>query len=253
MVGHGDQQREQLVTLRNVVMREMEGEEEDILMEDERSFTARFHEIVGNCLVSLSDNDGNEISDPTVLKKAPNSMLIGDLFLCFLKVREVTVGTDLRWKAKCPNCKQVDPDTGEKTKPTMITVQFNLRDLKVLEFKGDPLVREKTCTTERGRSVVWKMMTGAMERELSKVRGRKKERGTAALSVRLKTVDGKPADYKILKRMPYMERLGIRKQFDDEGGVETDVDALCHMCGHRFKSQIKIASENFFGLSEEES
>ena len=241
--------KEETVSLYKVRAREMQGWEEDILSEEDSSIIDRFHRIVGSCLLRLSDDNGNEITDRKVLVGAPDRLLMSDLLVCILKIRQCTVGDDLRWQVNCPNCTTVDATSG-KENPTKFTALYSLADLKIDSLEGDRLKRVREFTTPRGNVVTWEMMNGLMERSLEKIRAKKKDRATAGLMVRVKTINGVPCTFETLKDLGMQERQRIRKDFENEGGVDTDIDVVCHKCGHKFKTSLEITGGNFFGLSE---
>ena len=240
---------ERLVSLYKLHARELGGEEEDILAEEDTPTTVKFHKIVSSCLLSISDDEGNVVKDPKVLVKASDRLLMSDLLIGILRVRQCTVGNNLQWPVDCPECESVDPKSGSAI-PTKITVLFNLDDLEIKPLEGDRTVRLREFTTSRGAKVTWEMLNGSMERELMKVRGRVKDKATAGMLVRLRTVNGEPATMKNVKALSFVERGEIRdKYLKSEGDIVRDVKALCHRCGANFKTPIRITGDNFFDLS----
>jgi len=237
---------DRIVSLYRVQVREMQGWEEDILSEENTSLTERFHRIVGGCLLRLSDDEGNEVTDKKVLTGAPDRMLMSDLLVCILKIRQCTVGDDLRWKVECPNCTTVDEQTGEEKK-TKFTAIYSLKDLKIEALEGERTKRVRELKTSRGNVITWEMMNGLMERSLERVRGKKKDRATAGLMVRVKTINNIAPTSEVLKNLSWTERTEIRKQFESEGGIETDIEVACHKCGKEFKTPMEIGGD-FFGL-----
>lgn len=234
---------ESLTILNEATVREMSGFEEDIIANTSMSYTERMHSLVSNCLVSLTDGNGATINSRKKIEKIPDQLLMSDLLVSVLRIREATVGSEIRQKVRCPEC------TTDDGRPFTWTAILNLSDFQGLPVEGDPLIEEREFTTSRGTKVVWKLMTGEMEKRVSKVQNKSKA-STMALLSRLVSVNDQPADSKVLQRMPSPERQEIRRQFDQEGGIETDFDAVCGNCGHGFKVGLEVGGSDFFFPSE---
>jgi hypothetical protein len=227
-------------------VREMCGEEEDIIANDKVSFTKRLHQLVGSCLTTLEDGDGHSITDRKQLAIIASKMLMSDLLVCVIRIREVTIGNEIRQVVSCPNC--VD-DEGN---PYSWTAILDLSEFEALPVKGDAAMSVREYTTSRGTVVTWEMMTGDAEliHERKKL---SKDKATASLLTRVRTLNGEVATKVNLKALSYVERNEIRKQFDAEGGVETDFDAVCRNCDHEFKVPLEVGGMRFFNPSEASS
>ena len=46
------------------------------------------------------------------------------------------------------------------------------------------------------------------------------------------------------------ERMEIRDQFDDEGGVDTSINVTCTACGIDFITDMEVTGKGFFTLTE---
>lgn len=232
--------------LNNATIREMTGDDEDIIANDSKGFTERMHQLVGNCLTSLSDGQGKTITDKNFLANVPKQLLMSDLLVSILRIRQVTVGDEVRQKIRCPSC------TNDEGKPYIWTAILSLKDFDGLPVEGDPLKNIRECTTSRGTKVIWEMMTGEIEIESGKKKNTR-EKATLALMARVRDINGETDSKKIkaiLKSMSFVERQEIRKEFDAEGGIETDFDCICNNCGHEFKANLDIGGTSFFLPSE---
>jgi predicted Zn-ribbon and HTH transcriptional regulator len=230
--------------LNEATIHEMTGDEEDIIANENQSFTQKVHALVGSSLTSLSDGDGHMITDRKMLmEKVPQKLLMSDLLVSFLRIREVTVGSEVRQKVRCPEC------TNDEGQPFIFTVILDLSEFEGLPVEGDPLQTIREYTTPRGVKITWEMMDGELELAHEKKKNAK-EKATAALLARVRTVNGEPAKKEVLKKMAYVERTAIRKQFDQEGGIETDFDCKCRNCGYQFKVPLEIGGTDFFSPSE---
>jgi predicted Zn-ribbon and HTH transcriptional regulator len=178
-----------------------------------------------------------------LMEKVPQKLLMSDLLVSFLRIREVTVGSEVRQKVRCPEC------TNDEGQPFIFTVILDLSEFEGLPVEGDPLQTIREYTTPRGVKITWEMMDGELELAHEKKKNAK-EKATAALLARVRTVNGEPAKKEVLKKMAYVERTAIRKQFDQEGGIETDFDCKCRNCGYQFKVPLEIGGTDFFSPSE---
>ena len=225
--------------LNKAQMREMTGYEEDILADDKSSITQRMHDVVGNCLISLSDEKGHSIVDPNVLKTIPLNLLMSDIVVATFRLREVTVGSEYRQKVACPNC--IDDDD----KPNAWTAILNLSDFKSIPASGDLTKAVREFETKRGNKITWEMLSGAGELAYENMK-KSKERATAVLMARIRTINGQPATKDAVKRLPMLERQEIRKEFDVEGGIETSFDSVCKRCKQEFKTELEMGGSSFF-------
>ena len=158
----------------------------------------------------------------------------------------MTVGSEVRQKVKCPEC------TTDEGKPFIWTVILNLSEFNGLPVEGNALDDMREFVTTRGTNVKWKMMTGAMEKDAEKIKNPSKV-ATLTLLRRVVEINGEPATVASLQDMSSTERQEIRKQFDAEGGIETDFECACRNCGSTFSTQLEIGGANFFFLSDQSS
>lgn len=227
------------VLYNKATIREMSGYEEDIIANEKMTFTHRMHALVGNCLLSLSDGGSNEITSSKILLKATDDLLMSDLLVCVFKIREVTVGSEVRQKVTCPEC------TTDEGKPFIWTAILNLSEFGGIPVEGDPYEDTREFTTSRGTKIRWKMMTGAMEKNTEKTKNPSKA-ATLALLNRVISVNDEDASVSLLQSLFSVERQEIRDAFDVEGGIETDFECVCRNCGSEFKTQLEIGGAGFF-------
>lgn len=231
----------------NVVkMRELRGHEEDVLTNDKVDITIRLHQILSNCLVSVSDRGENVIDAPNELKKLlsshPRGLLMSDTLVLLFRLREVTVGDEYRQKVVCPKCTTNDGD------PYSWTHIGSMADLEIIPATGDLSQYRRSYTTTRGNVIEWDMLTAAREAELSKNK-LSKDKATRSLLMRVVTINGAVATMDALKDLSFVERQEIREQFDSEGGMKTDLQMACRNCGHEFTVGLDIDARDFFNPS----
>jgi len=254
--------------LRNVKLREISGWEEDLLDRDEGSReSALVQELLANCLLELSDDEGHIVSSDTpegkqLLRAVPGKLILSDLTTLFIRLRQLTVGDKVTFSVKC-----TDPTCG-----TLFTKIADLSQVGVIDVEGDPLERVRTLTTDRGNVIKWRMMTGQMqqkaeadaldiEAELQRRGGRKTTRAnmlktkkeskaTAFLLNRIVSINDQEPTYQMVKDLAWSERQDIRDAFDQEGGMDTEILVRC-ACGNSFLTNISLTARNFFSRSVE--
>lgn len=230
-----------------VTLREMTGEEEDMLSDESVDTITNLHRVVTSCVTQVRDSNGNVVDDKLVLKRLigshPNGLLMSDMLVLLFKLREVTVGDEYRQVIKCPDCETVD---GE---PYSWTHIGSIKDLAAIPVTENPSEPVRIYTTSRGNVINWTMLTGVKQAEMMRVK-RKKDRATTALLMRVNTINNEPATMNNLKTMSFKERQEIRKQFDAEGGINTDIPVVCRNCGHNFTVEMEMNTRGFFFPSE---
>jgi len=226
-----------------VTLKEMTGHEEDILSNDKLTVTERLHKVLGRCITEIATEDGSEcITDKDTLLTLPNKLLMSDIVVLLIRLRQVTVEDLYRFQIRCPGC-------------TVAQMKgINLSTLEVHPVKGDVLSRVRTFMLRDEREAVWEMMTGRHEKEQAskKIKKDARSRATQALMVRVKTIDNEPVTPVMLKDLSQKEREALRREFDQEGGIETSFDVTCNACGIEFVSELEIGGGNFFSHSEPE-
>lgn len=233
--------------LSKIKLKEISGAEEDVIANDKMGFTARMLDVVAGCTESLSDDDGNVMDDPKRISKLVRRFAIGDLTACLFYIRIISVGTEYRQLVTCPYPK-CDAGNG---RPYSWTARFDLfNDFPVKKCKQDPMKDVHEYTSKRGTQVTWRYMTGEARLKFES-NATTRERATAALMMRVVTVNGEPATSDNLRSLGMMDRKEIRDYMvEQEGGIDTTVEAECKNCGHIFKNELEMAGFSFFVPSE---
>jgi hypothetical protein len=222
--------------------KELTGAEEDVITNDKLSFTNKMVQVVRGCTVALIGENGQEVTGEKDLVKAIPKMTIGDLTVALFRIREMTVGNEYRQIVTCPNenCLTLEE------KPFSWTAMFNLsEDFPLKPCSGDPHDVVREFITERGTKVTWSFMTGEARIRYENT-ATSKDRATAVMMMRARTINDKPATKEVLRSLSMPDRAEIReKMVADEGGIDTSFDAECKNCGHEFKGSI-VSSFDFF-------
>ena len=217
----------------DIQVREITGEEEEILAAKNMSPVKKINKVMANCTVSIGPASGKEVE--AIIPDLPQ----GDRLFLLLAIRRTSLGDEMPFEAKCPSCER----------DSQLTV-----DLSELEIKPmpDPKIRTYSVVLPRSqKSVLMKVMTGRGEELVSKVvTAAGKDGLTASLLARTESVDSAPATLDTLKSLSLADRNYMRDQFEEhEGGVDTEVEVECPGCGFEFFTDIDFGAAGFFNPS----
>jgi len=224
-----------------VTLREMTGHEEDILSNDNMDINERMYKILGRCIEQLESSEtGQVVTDKKRLAESVNNMLMSDNITLLLRLRQVSIGDKVTFRIRCPECK------------TSQSKVFDLRKIEHVPMKGDKKTRLREYKTKNGNLIQWQMVDGAKQKSIdaSQEQKFKRDRATKALMRRVQTINGEPVTLANLKDLPMKERMEIRRQFDDEGGVDTTINVTCTACGVDFITDMEVTGKGFFTPSE---
>lgn len=216
----------------SILVREMTGEEEEILAAKNMPSSKKINTILGRCTDSIGD-----ISGPFVDQIIPD-LIQGDRIYLLIAIRRVSLGNDMPFLTKCPSCSQ--------------DARFVL-DLADLEVKTMPNPMIRTYPLElpkTGKKLVMKVLTGRGEDAIGKADKRGKDVITSAIFARVDSMDEKPVTMKDLKALPLIDRNFLRNEWEDhEGGVDTEVKIDCPSCGVEYDTELDISQQGFFNPS----
>lgn len=211
-----------------VVVREITGAEEDILAARKVKIGKKMNELIGRCLQRIGT-----ITERSEIMRAVMEMTLGDrVYLMFL-IRRATLGDAYPFEVVCGNC-------GKKSDFVV--------DLSTLETKKpeDPMKRVFDVDLPSGRKIRFRVATGKDEEKLTQAMDGM-DSLSQALLIRLELLDGKPPTMADLKAMGLRDRAFLREKFiEEEGGVETSVDAECEKCGFEFEATVDVGQSGFF-------
>lgn len=216
----------------DVVVKEMTGEEEEILAARNMPVTKKINRILARCTESIGS-----IGGPLVNTVIPD-LTQGDRVYLLIAIRRASLGNEMPFLTKCPGCEQ--------------DARFVL-DLADLETKKmpDPLIRSYDLELPKsGRKVRMKVLTGRGEEAISKASTKGVDLISTAIFVRIDSIDDKPATMKDLKSLPLMDRNFLREAWEEhEGGVDTTVEIECPSCAHEYDTDLDISQQGFFNPS----
>lgn len=215
----------ELVT--EVQVREITGEEEDLLGARNMDGGKKITQLLAGCLVRLG-----AVTDKDALLGHVRDMTLGDRVFLMFAIRRVTLGDELPCEEKCPECGKTDS---------------YVADLGALKVKNMPNPKQRIydVVLPSGGTARYHIMTGKDEEKVSKLDAR--DQGSAVLLSRLDMLNGNPVTLDAVKKMPMRDRNFLRDQFEDvEGGVETGMDFACPNCSHEFVAELNPGTTGFF-------
>jgi rubredoxin len=220
--------------LTEVQVREITGNEEDMLASTQIPAYKKVTTLLAGCLVRL----GN-VMDKGKLVTMVDELPQGDRMFLLFAIRRTTLGDQMPLREECPSC-------GEKS-----LFMLDLSELKTREMP-DPTKRVYDVALPSGVSARFRVSTGNDEIRVAKTIKREREDALSqALLQRLELLNGEPPSLLTVKNLSLRDRLALRERFQEvEGGVDTAMDMECPVCGHTWEEEMDLSNRNFFFPSE---
>lgn len=218
------------------VVREMTGEEEDLLA-GKGPVLPRLNRVILNCL-----NQVGGFSERVDLSRAVDTLTAADRMHLLLSIRRASIGDDYNVKVKCSSC------SGEWD------ASIDLANLEIT-MMSDPTTRDRENTLSSGKIVGWHVMDGRDEEWLISHQKKQRDVLTLAILARVDKIDEDKLDRKsgvkeslgVLKKLSMRERNELRGLFkEEEGTVDTEVEYECPHCNAEFKSDLDVGQAGFF-------
>lgn len=264
---------------KEVEIDEMEGDEEDILADQERaeggagtykrSGPARITEILSRCTTRIGKDvrpNGNrgpmgERLLPDYFKGAWDLGFTSDRIFTMIRLRQLSLGNVYRFSRNCPACKK-----------EILNICVDLAGLLVID-KPLELAAQDFHAVElpRSRDIVnWRFVRGVDEEIIdATMKEHKSDFVSALLYRRIASVQKfdeasnlhlspeKPEGGLVyLKRMKTMDRRYFAAACDDgEGGIDTNIQIICDngSCRTEFTTKLQVMGGDFFFPSETHS
>jgi predicted nucleic-acid-binding Zn-ribbon protein len=213
----------------NVVIRELIGEDEDILYNRSLERYDRVLSVVKNSVIELSSADNLfKISDPKEISKAIDAMVSLNLTFFLLKLRQISVEDNVTLKITCSECKATESKT--VTLSSFEFPSYSYKDTSYIVKFPDGSETECHLTTV-GDDYKMSKIPEADANYLSKI-----------ASLRIDKISNKPVE------------RGVKKVKEVDKEVEVEIDtALSFVKSMSLKSRRKfrdefIKKENIFKL-----
>jgi|TARA_Y100000310_G_scaffold328163_1_gene395797 hypothetical protein len=230
---------------RDVVIRELSGEEEDIIR-SKGPMIPRFNQVLANCTESIGT-----IRDEGGIFRAVSQLTSADREWMTIGIRRCTVGDKFEFEFRCPRCPPQD-----KVPPKRMDV-----DLSELEWREmpDPSVRDYLDEVD-GYAFAWHVLDSRDDAWMESVQGKVRNAlASAAMLARVDKVDGKALaregkqmtkSIKLLQRLPSRVRSKLRRLFlEREGGVDLTLKVECGHCYAETEFEVPMG-EGFFAQQE---
>lgn len=216
--------------IKDVVLREFSGVEEDILAAERLESAKKMELILSNTLLQVgTTQDHNEINK--IIPKLP----VGDRVFLLLSTRRTSLGDTFPYITKCPECKHKD------------LYIVDLDECRLIEMP-DPAKRVYDCEIP-GHTVRWHVMTGEREAKIQAFPLSQRKNDAVSLSIlaRIELLDDRPTNLQQIKQLSMAQRNALRDEFaEHEGGVDTAVRFDCGNCGHEWEEDLDISQQGFF-------
>lgn len=216
-------------------LKEITGEEEDILTSKKMPVHLRFQKILENCVTQIGPFKQTDKNWTKIIK----SLVSTDRTFLVIEIRKVSLGSGFAFKVKCP-----EEDCGVIASQTV-----SLSDFKFMGMK-DPTQRVWKGTLPKSKlSYTARVQTGVEEEKVSRLGPeQQKDLMSLAMMARIIELGGKqPVTLDMLKRLGLQDRQHLRDDFKaHEGDIDDDVEVPCPSCGVEFKTSIEIGHPSFF-------
>lgn len=215
---------------REVEVREITGEEEDLLASVSSDSAKKLDSLLARCLVRIG-----HIKDPAVIGEIVLDMISSDRLFLLFAIRQVTLGDELPLESTCPKCKAKD------------TYVVKISDLVTVPVK-DRTIRAHAAVLPSGKKVSFRAMTG---RDELKVAGMKDapDQLSQAMLLRVLSIEGSLPTLEVVKGLGMRDRVALRAAFEGtDGGIDNKAEVQCpaKACLHKFSFEFDIGQTGFF-------
>lgn len=209
-----------------VSLREITGEEEDMLAAKKVPTSRKLNELLARCTERIGP-----ITDKGQIATLVPELLVGDSVYLLLAIRRVSLGDEYPFEEKCPECE----------KRSLFTV--DLSELEIYSMP-DPARRVYDETLPSGRKVRFSAMNGRRQERLVE---QGLDNRSQAILARLDLLDEKPPSMEAVKTLSMRDRNYLTDLFNDvEGGVDTTLQLTCPKCDADFERMMEVQAGFFF-------
>lgn len=222
---------------KDIVLREIKGDEEDLLGNSTIPAQKKINELLTRCVVRVGP-----YTDRGTISQIVLDLTVGDRAYLIFAIRRISLGDEYPFKDECPEC------GAERL------YIANLSDLVPKEMP-DPKKRFFDRVLPSGKTAKFHPMTGRDEDRLSKIdkgyvaKGKNNKTDTLSLAIlmRLDALDNAVPTLEAVKDLGLRDRNYLRDEFEEhEGGLNTEDELECPECEHVFKRDIDISQQGFF-------
>lgn len=233
-----------------VKVRDIGGDEEDILADKSVPFRVRLEAVMAGCALEFLPSDEDKEKHPNVesissqkgILRAVEGLTAYDRTAMLIDLRSISPGPWFHFETKCPN--RVPQCGAMQTKSVLLSEMPR-------QIPEDVRLREYEVTISKGRVVKMRVMLGAHEEQLEKLTDDGHNLFTAALLVRIVSIDGEKPTLKSVKALNSADRNKLRWAVSKrEGKIDTSIVVKCASCGYEYEEEVTVGSFDFFFPSE---
>jgi len=220
---------------------------------DIKSMTAKEEDILTSMPLLKQGKAMSALLRSCIIDKSidPEQMLVGDRNAVLIAIRVSGYGAEYDGKLDCPECTESFDHV------------FSLGHIPMKELKVEPVEEGRNLfyfeLPVLKKRVVFKLLTGAEERELNTLQDRsRKARGVGAQEsnvtmrllhqvVSIGAVNDRQKLAKMIRNIPARDSLGLRKYIDEiSPGVELKGNVTCPACGEESEVDVPFGADFFW-------
>ena len=232
---------------RQVVLKEMEGFEDDMLGNADLPIGERVSNVLASCVIKL----GN-ITDKDIIRRAVCDDLEAglpiteqDRIAAMIYLRRTSIGNIYKFERNCPRC-------GKNAENRKI----DLTTLKIDQAAHPERRRVKVVLPRSKSDAIVKVLTAKGALEVGRLRPDQKDLKSLAIVARVESIDGAPLGDPLtalakIKALPQADRNMLRQVYNAmETFVETDIEVECRnpICRHKWEFPLDVGQGFFLDL-----
>lgn len=227
-----------------VLLREMTGEEDDMMGNDDLPIGERVTNVLTCCITKLGDVEDQDIIRRAVADELEQGLPLTeqDRIAAMIFLRRVTLGDIYKFERRCPRC-----GTMAENRKT------DLRELKIGKSDHPDKRRVKVTLPRSGKEAIVKVLTAKGAVAIGRLRPTQKDIKSLAIASRVESIEGERLDdprlaLKRLKELPQGDRIKIRQVYNKmETYVEQEIEVHCRnaLCMTQWEFRLDVG-QNFF-------
>lgn len=216
---------------KEIELREITGEEEDMLASTRMSAGVKMNNLMTACIQKIGPH-----TDKSKIRSILDELVSNDRFFLVYKIREISLGPVYKFQTPCLHCQDN---------------QLRMVDLSEVVIPGllEPKKRIYEGTLPRSKSPYrWKVQDGRSEDFAQKLLEKNKDDILSTIiQQRVQEIDRQPVSLNLLKKLPLADRIFLRSEFTKiEGEVDDKIIVDCPKCGQTFEVTADVAKKEFF-------
>lgn len=228
---------EQPVIVKELVIREISGVEEEILLSKKFDVYTKIDKVIANVIVKAIayDAKGNPLEIEGFKDIIAKYIAPIDKTYLLIFLRVISLGSDFEMEYTCPN-----PECKARLK---IKVDLSLFTPKVPEVSD----YEYEITAPSGKVFKARLPVGPIAEKLFRLSPEESGFASKAILYRLVSIDGQQPTLKDVEALSIKDRNFLRNQFAKrEGELDLTIESVCSICGYAAQIPIDLAQEGFF-------